>query len=196
MTNESSPVCLPDELLGMLHLARASFLYYETETRTWDEQSLIRFRDVLYDLVGSLEATAPTTQQRYIGAAMEHLALAISEPLQRRTEDLLAEIKQPVRLLKVFRLTHRYSKDVTEANVADVTRRIEHHLAEGRAAKVGLTLTDAQRAYDSFLEAYKGAMFLKDALKSRKLKLPVALLLWVLSVVAAGVIGAIITQLL
>ena len=196
MTSELCPVQLPDELISMFHLARDAFLYYEAETGTWDEESMVRFRDVLFDLVRAAEAGSQDLQQYYIGAAMEHLTLTISEPLQGRTENLLSEINRPVKMLKVFRLTHHYSQDVTESNVTDIRRRIDHHLSEGRKAKARLTLADAQMAYDSFREAYKGAVLLREAVKSRKLKLPVALLLWVLSVVAAGVIGAIITQLL
>ena len=194
MSQEPSPVQLPDELLAMLHLAQDSFLYYETESKIWDEQSLVRFRDVLYDLVKAAEATTPAAQQRYIGAAMEHLALTIAEPLQRRVETLLAEIDRPMRFLKIFRWTHRYSQDVTAANVAAVKQRIEYQLAEGRKAKTGLTLADAQRAYNSFREAYKSAMFLKNALAARNPRTSVTVILWVISIILAGLISAVIAR--
>lgn len=194
MSQEPSPVQLPDELLAMLHLAQDSFLYYETESKIWDEQSLVRFRDVLYDLVKAAEAITPAAQQRYIGAAMEHLALTIAEPLQRRVETLLAEIDRPMRFLKIFRWTHRYSQDVTAANVAAVKQRIEYQLAEGRKSKTGLTLADAQKAYNSFREAYKGAMFLKNALASRNPRTSVTVILWVISIILAGLISAVIAR--
>lgn len=194
MTPEPSPVQLPDELLEMLHLAQTSFLYYETESKIWDEQSLIRFRDVLFDLVKAAEATTPESQQRYIGAAMEHLTLTIAEPFQRRVESLLAELDRPMRFLKVFRWTHRYSQDVTAANVAAVKQRIEYHLSEGRKAKTGLTLADAQKAYSSFRAAYKGAMFLKNALAARNPRTSVTVILWVISIILAGLLSAVIAR--
>jgi hypothetical protein len=196
LTDEPPAVKLPDELRGMFHLARNAFVYYETETGTWDEESMIRFRDVLYDLVQASEATAPDSQQHYIGAAMEHLALTISEPLQRRAEMLLLEVGRPAKLFRVFRMTHNYGRGATQTDISDIRRRIEHYLAEGRKAKVRLTLSDAQIAYDSFREAYKGAVLLQETLKSRKLKPPIAALLWGLSIVLAAIIGAIITRLL
>ena len=195
MTSKPDLVQLPPDLLGMFHLARDAFVFYETETGSWEEETLIRFRDVLFDLVQAAEADSRDMQQYYVGAAMEHLTLAVSEPLQNRTEELLAQLNRPLKLLKVFRLTHQYGNDFTEANAADIRRRIDYYLAEGRTAKARITFLDAQKAYDSFREAYHSTVFLRESLKSRKPKLPVSALLWLLSVVLAGVIGAIITQL-
>ena len=190
MASEYSSVELPDELVQMFHLARNAFVYYEAETKTWDEDSLIRFRDVLFDLVQAAEADSPEAQQRYVGAAMEHLSLTVSEPLHRRTEEILAEISRPIKLLKVFRLTHKYEQDVTSANITQMKRRIDYLLAEGRKNKANLTLEGAEGAFDLFKQAYKTALSLQETLGTRKLKLPVSLLLWLVSVTIAGFIGA------
>ena len=197
MSDKIPAVQLPAELIGMFHLARKAFLYYETETLTWDENSLIWYRDVLFDLVQAAEAASEETRQQYVGAAMEHLAMAISDPLQLRTQEILSELERPVKWLKLFRLTHQYGGDITEANLSDIRRRIDYHLSEGRTAKSKITIAEAEKAYESFKSAYEAASAMREALlKSRKLKPPVAALLWVLSVVAAGLIGAAITWLL
>ena len=193
MTPNTSVVKLPDELIHMFHLARDAFVFYETETGMWDEESMIRFRDVLYDLVQASETDHRESQLHYIGAAMEHLALTISEPLQRRTETLLLESERPIKLFKIFRLTHNFSGNVSLANIDEIKKRIEHHLSEGRKAKVRLSLSEAQAAYDSFREAYKGAVLLQQTLKDRKLKLPFVVLFWFLSVALSAVISVSIT---
>ncbi len=185
---------MPDELIQMLNLARDAQVCYETETGTFDEETMIWFRDTLFDLAKAAESDSPNLQMHYVGAAMEHLALAIAEPLQSRTEEILAEINQPVKLFKIFRLTHSYRRPLTDTYVSSIKRLIHHHLTEGRKAKARVTVTDARRAYTSFLEAYKSAVMFKEILQSRKPKVSIKVLLWLISIMLAGSIGAVIAR--
>lgn len=177
MAINDSAVKLPPDLVDMFHLAREAFLYYETETKAWDENSLVMFRDAMFDLVKASEATSPELQERYIGTAMEHLALVVSEPLQGRTEEILAEIAPTLRRFNASRLIYKYDDDLTDAKVNDVKKRIDYHLKEGRKAKASITLDNASKAFESFLAAYEAAFTLRGSLRARKFRLSVKLLL-------------------